>query len=64
VQCSDLAPQIVAQQPHQIVDLVERPLPILRGKPEQRQVGNPQLARRLDGAAGRFGATAMPGDAR
>ena len=46
VQFGDLAAQIMPQQPHQRLDLILWPLPVLRREAEQRQIGNPEFARR------------------
>ncbi len=64
VQLLELAAQVVAQQPHQVADLVGRPRPVLGREGEQRQDGNAELARAAHDAAHRVGAAAMAGDAR
>jgi hypothetical protein len=64
VQFGDFAAQIVPQQAHQRVDLVRRPLPVLRREAEQRQIGNSELACRDQRPAHRVGALAMTRDAR
>jgi len=48
----------------EVVDLRGRPLPVLRGEGVERQIGDAQLLRPLDGAAHRFGPALMPRDAR
>ena len=64
VQFGDLAAQVVAQEAHQIVDLFERPLPILRRKPEQGQIGNAELAGRGHRTPHGLCAASVPGNAR
>ena len=64
VQFGNLATQIVAQQPHKVLDFRRRPLPILRGEAKQCEVGNPKLGRGNDGAPRRLGAPLMAGDPR
>src|SRR5438874_2883421 len=64
MQLRDLAAEVMAQQPHPIVDLVERPLPVFRGKTEQRQIRNAEFGRRRQRAPHRLGATAVTSNAR
>src|SRR5471032_1062666 len=59
----EFVPQVVAQQSHQIVDLVGRARPVLGREGEQRQDRNAELASAANDFAYRVGAPAVTGDA-
>ena len=66
LRCSsvDLAAQVVAQQAHQVADLVGRPAPVLGREGEQRQVPDALARAGLDRAPHRLGAAPVAGDRR
>src|SRR5471032_2611106 len=59
----EFVPQVVAQQSHQIVDLVGRARPVLGREGEHCQDRNPELAGAANDFAYRVGAPAVTGDA-
>ena len=64
VQFSDLFLQVLAQQPHQEVDLGMRALPVFDGESVKRQERDAEASAGLHDLADRPDAGAMPGDAR
>ncbi len=59
MELADLPLEVVAQQPHEAVDLARRAVPVLRRKGEDRQAVEAQLEGRSHGPAQRLGATAV-----
>ena len=64
VQVGEIAADEAAHQPEQIVDLLPRPRPVLRGEAEQSEMGDTKLERGLDRAPHAFDALTMTLGAR
>ena len=64
IQLVNLADQIKAQKPHQIVDLGRRPLPVLRGESVERQIFDTQFGCPPDTAAHGLRSSLVAGDPR